>query len=137
MSFRIALLWLIFLPAFAAAQSSDVRVNGERLNDTMQHMHTFGENDEGGSDRVAYSNHNHVALSYLANLMIDEDQAWAEGSAQIFDDCRRAVSRGILRQRLKELDTLEEDARQRGDEAALNACLRERMDVNLKIKKSP
>ncbi len=70
MSFRIALLWLIFLPAIAAAQSSDVRVNGERLNETMQHMHTFGENAEGGSDRVAYSDHNHVALSYLANLML-------------------------------------------------------------------
>lgn len=70
MSFRITLLWLVFLPALAAAQSSEVRVNSERLNDTMQHMHTFGENEEGGSDRVAYSNHNHVALSYLANLML-------------------------------------------------------------------
>jgi len=37
----------------------------------MQHMHTFGKNAEGGSDRVAYSSHNRVALEYLSGLMLE------------------------------------------------------------------
>ena len=57
--------------AQAATDAGDLRVNGARLNDTMRHMHTFGENEQGGSDRVAYSNHNHVALSYLNALMLE------------------------------------------------------------------
>jgi N-carbamoyl-L-amino-acid hydrolase len=70
MSIRFALLWLTFLCCTATAQAPDTRVDGERLNATMDHMHTFGENAEGGSDRVAYSDHNHVALSYLSGLML-------------------------------------------------------------------
>jgi N-carbamoyl-L-amino-acid hydrolase len=37
----------------------------------MQHMHSFGENEAGGSDRVAYSDHNHVAYTYLSGLMLE------------------------------------------------------------------
>lgn len=55
----------------AAAQSVDMRVDGERLNATMAHMKTFGSNDAGGSNRVAYSADNHVALSYLFALMLE------------------------------------------------------------------
>jgi len=65
---RIVLILLIF--STVAVGAEDVRVDGERLNETMAHMHTFGENAGGGSDRVAYSNHNHVALSYLSGLML-------------------------------------------------------------------
>ena len=71
MSFRFAPLWLIFVPVLAFAQSPELRVDGERLNATMEHMHTFGKNAEGGSDRVAYSGHNHVALGYLSGLMLE------------------------------------------------------------------
>lgn len=72
MSRLIALLCLFAaLPAAAAGDADQLRVNGTRLNDTMQHLHAFGENAEGGSDRVAYSNHNHVALSYLFPLMLE------------------------------------------------------------------
>jgi len=71
MSLRFALLCLVILPASGVAQSPDIRVNGERLNETMQHMHAFGENAAGGSDRVAYSSHNHVALGYLSGLMLE------------------------------------------------------------------
>lgn len=67
-----SLLCLVFAaPVLAQGSAADLRVNGSRLNDTMQHMHTFGENDEGGSDRVAYSDHNHVAYSYLSSLMLE------------------------------------------------------------------
>jgi N-carbamoyl-L-amino-acid hydrolase len=53
------------------AQDTDIRVNGERLNATMTHMKTFGTNENGGSNRVAYTPHNHVALSYLFALMLE------------------------------------------------------------------
>jgi len=48
---------------------SDLRVDGDRLNATMAQMRTFGLNDDGGSDRVAYSSHNKDALTYLSELM--------------------------------------------------------------------
>jgi len=70
MKIRITLICLALFPATTLAQTPDIRVNSDRLNDTMQHMHSFGENDEGGSDRVAYSSHNHVALGYLSGLML-------------------------------------------------------------------
>ncbi len=73
----------------------------------------------------------------LASLLLEEDQAWADDAGQIFDDCRRAVARGQLKMRLKELDSLEESARCNGDDEALHRCLRERTEINLKIKKSP
>ena len=71
MLLRFTLLCLVILTARAGAQSPDVVVNGARLNATMQHMHTFGKNAEGGSDRVAYSSHNRVALEYLSGLMLE------------------------------------------------------------------
>ena len=57
------------LSAHALADEG-LRVDGDRLNETMEHMHTFGENAEGGSDRVAYSDHNRVAYDYLFSLML-------------------------------------------------------------------
>jgi N-carbamoyl-L-amino-acid hydrolase len=57
------------LIATSLPAADDLQVNGTRLNDTMQHMHTFGENEAGGSDRVAYSEHNRDALDYLSSLM--------------------------------------------------------------------
>ena len=64
----------IFLLAFLScscvgAADGDLRVDGERLNATMARMKTFGGNAEGGSDRIAFSQHNVDALGYLAELM--------------------------------------------------------------------
>jgi len=59
------------LASTSATYGEDLRVDGDRLNESMRQMHTFGENDEGGSDRVAYSDHNRDALAYLASLMRD------------------------------------------------------------------
>ncbi len=49
----------------------DLRVDGARLNETMDTMKTFGGTPEGGSTRVAYSEPNREALDYLAGLMRD------------------------------------------------------------------
>ena len=46
-----------------------LRVDGARLNTTMEHMKTFGMSDTGGSTRVAFSDANRAALSYLSSLM--------------------------------------------------------------------
>lgn len=49
--------------------AADIRVNGARLNATMEHMKTFGRAASGGSERVAFSEANRAALSWLAALM--------------------------------------------------------------------
>lgn len=72
--FRPAILTLVILVLASTgtlAQNADIRVNSERLNATMTHMKTFGTNEDGGSDRVAYTPDNHVALSYLFALMLE------------------------------------------------------------------
>lgn len=55
----------------SAADREGLRVDGARLDATMETMKTFGGNAEGGSDRVAFSQHNADALDYLAGLMSD------------------------------------------------------------------
>jgi N-carbamoyl-L-amino-acid hydrolase len=71
MKYRLFLFCLFVSPMVFAADANNTRIDSSRLNDTMQHMHTFGENDAGGSDRVAYSEHNLAALDYLASLMAE------------------------------------------------------------------
>ena len=75
MTHSLLLLSLFISPLLFAADSTvdagDTRVDSDRLSATMQHMRTFGENAAGGSDRVAYSEHNLAALGYLAHLMAE------------------------------------------------------------------
>lgn len=63
----LPLLFLTF--GVSATDSPVVRVDGERLNATMAHMKTLGGNANGGSDRIAFTEHNRDALEYLAGLM--------------------------------------------------------------------
>jgi N-carbamoyl-L-amino-acid hydrolase len=65
------MLCVMAASTFARADENDLRVDGTRLNATMGHMKTFGMNDAGGSNRVAYSSDNHVALTYLFSLMLE------------------------------------------------------------------
>ena len=69
MKHRLVLFCFFVSPLVFAADANETRIDGNRLNETMQQMHTFGENEAGGSDRVAYSEHNLAALDYLAALM--------------------------------------------------------------------
>jgi len=73
--------------------------------------------------------------SLLASLKFQEDQGWADNPEQILSDCRRAVSNYLLKQRLKEVGQLEEEAQGNNDEAALEQYLRERTEINQKLKK--
>ena len=67
----LSIVVLLALSGVSAAQAPELLVNGERLNATMAHMKTFGGNENGGSDRVAYSEYNRVAISYLSSLMLE------------------------------------------------------------------
>ncbi len=73
--------------------------------------------------------------SLLTSLTFQEDGDWADNAEKIFTDCRRAVSHSVLKRRLKELGKLEEEAQHNNDDAALMECLRERMEINQKLKK--
>ena len=65
--FWVALLLLSL--ACSAAANPSLRVDGERLNDTIEKVKTFGLNENGGSDRIAFSQHNIDSLRYLTDLM--------------------------------------------------------------------
>ncbi len=73
--------------------------------------------------------------SLLASLVLQEDQTWADNPEKIFTDCRRAVSNALLKQRLREIRRLEEEAQRNNDEAAVINYLRERTEINQKLKK--
>ena len=73
--------------------------------------------------------------SLLASLVFQEDQGWADNPEKIFTDCRRAASNYLLKQRLKEIGGLEEEAQRNNDEGALMRFLRERIEINQELKK--
>jgi DNA primase len=73
--------------------------------------------------------------SLLASLKFQEEQGWADNPEKILTDCRRATANYLLRQRLKEVGRLEAEAHNNNDEEALMRYLRERTEINQKLKK--
>jgi DNA primase len=73
--------------------------------------------------------------SLLASLTFQEAGDWADNAEKIFTDCRRAASNYTLKRRLKEIARLEEEARNNNDDVGLKSFLRERMEINQKLKK--
>ena len=68
---KILLITSILLAFFlkqANAQTTLI-VNGDRLNNSLKTLSTYGKNANGGSDRVAFSSHDVDARSYLMDLM--------------------------------------------------------------------
>ncbi len=57
--------------AYAGTTDGELRVNGTRLNTSMEQMKEFGRNSSGGSARVAFSEANRRAYVYLRKLMTD------------------------------------------------------------------
>lgn len=54
----------------ALAQSNpELRVNANRLNNSLETLSTYGKNANGGSDRVAFSSHDIAARVYVMELM--------------------------------------------------------------------
>lgn len=109
----------------------------EIYRQVSEHLLSQQALDGGLPEHLVDTSQDPSIQALLANLLLEDDQDWADAAGQIFDDCRRAVGRTGMKKRLKELDILEEEARRSGNEAALYECMRERMEINLKIKKSP
>ncbi|MEM1188309.1 MAG: M20 family metallo-hydrolase [Pseudomonadota bacterium] len=63
----LAFAFVLWAPVAVPADS--IRVNGVRLNATLGELKNFGGTAGAGSTRVAYSEANRDALSYLAGLM--------------------------------------------------------------------
>ncbi|MDA1267859.1 MAG: Zn-dependent hydrolase [Bacteroidetes bacterium] len=61
-----------FLPAVQAiTYAQKLQVNPERLQTSLSTLATYGKNQNGGSDRVAYSVHNIAARPFIQQLLLD------------------------------------------------------------------
>jgi len=63
------LSFLLLAAATATAQTSPVRVQGERINAHLQALAQFGKNPQGGVSRVAYSEADLAGRAYVLGLM--------------------------------------------------------------------
>ena len=52
------------------SKAQDIRVDEDRLHSTLMTLSTYGKNEKGGSDRVAYSTHDVEARDYVKELMV-------------------------------------------------------------------
>jgi DNA primase len=102
-----------------------------------EHLLQLQQPDGSLPENLVDTTRDDAIQALLASLLMEEDHSFGDAVEQIFADCRRAVARGQLKMRLKQLDALEDAARRDNDDEALHRCLRERMEINLKIKKSP
>lgn len=65
------ILPFLFLVTFGMTRAqSDLKVNQERLSNSIQQLASYGKNQAGGSDRVAYSKHDIAARAYVKGLML-------------------------------------------------------------------
>jgi DNA primase len=72
----------------------------------------------------------------LSGIIIKDDQALAEDSAQIFDDCLKAVEKERLKIRYRQLQELIRQADAVDDREQRSTWQRESLDVLMKIKKT-
>ena len=70
MSCRFAfLLSIILMSVAAAAPSSDIRANPDRMEQRIEALSAYGANADGGVDRVAYSEADLAGREYIRSLM--------------------------------------------------------------------
>lgn len=67
-----ALLTLLLLIGFLSSTlAQNLQINSERLQKSLSTLATYGKNESGGSDRVAYSIHDIAARPYIKALLSD------------------------------------------------------------------
>ena len=66
-----SLIFILFFSFAFAAHSQEVRVNSDRLHESLMKLSTYGKNSTGGSDRQAYTIHDIQAREYVKSLMKD------------------------------------------------------------------
>jgi N-carbamoyl-L-amino-acid hydrolase len=80
MAYRTVILFSIFLlPVMAAAQSSDMRANPDRMEQHIKALSAFGANPEGGASRVAFSDADLAGRAYIMDLMRASRQTRRQG----------------------------------------------------------
>ena len=66
------LFFLLFLLATqAVSHAQDLKVNSERLQKSLSTLASYGKNEKGGSDRIAYSIHDIAARPFIKQLLTD------------------------------------------------------------------
>ena len=79
--FSFAVLFLVALVGWSTGEDSELRVNGERLNQRFVDLARYGLNAEGGMDRFAFSDADVASRPYLkksleaAGLKVHVDEA--------------------------------------------------------------
>ncbi|WP_186300105.1 Zn-dependent hydrolase [Algoriphagus algorifonticola] len=68
---RIFPLTLLFLFCLQISYAQSFKVNSDRLHASLMQLSTFGKNEKGGTDRVAYSDYDLQARNYVISLMKD------------------------------------------------------------------
>ncbi|MDX5338394.1 MAG: Zn-dependent hydrolase [Cyclobacteriaceae bacterium] len=68
---RIQLFRAIFFLSLSPilSQAQNLSINEDRLHGTLMTLASFGKNERGGTDRVAYSDHDVKARAYVMELM--------------------------------------------------------------------
>lgn len=94
------------------------------------------EDDQGRlPDDLNGGNLSEDQQAILAGLLFRQDHGWAENAERIFADCLEKLRHPALKRRLQELLERLEEAERRGDDAEVEACLRERSEINRQLKK--
>jgi len=60
---------LAFLVTAGSAFSQAPSINADRLHQSLMNLSTYGKNEKGGSDRIAYSKHDVEARKFVRQLM--------------------------------------------------------------------
>jgi beta-ureidopropionase / N-carbamoyl-L-amino-acid hydrolase len=64
------IILLLLISVFhLSAYSQEFKVNSERLHNSLMKLATYGKNNQGGTDRVAYSKHDLEARKFVKELM--------------------------------------------------------------------
>jgi beta-ureidopropionase / N-carbamoyl-L-amino-acid hydrolase len=64
--YSILILWLTFV---FTGYGQEIRINPDRLHESLIKLSTYGKNENGGSDRQAYTKHDVEAREYVKSLM--------------------------------------------------------------------
>ncbi|GMQ28702.1 Zn-dependent hydrolase [Algoriphagus confluentis] len=70
MKYPVFLLLFVLFVFQPKSTAQDLKVNMDRLHSSLMTLSTYGKNEKGGSDRVAYSSHDIEARSFIKDLMI-------------------------------------------------------------------
>jgi N-carbamoyl-L-amino-acid hydrolase len=66
---RLSVVWVVCVCTSAIFAQESLSINGDRLNTSLRDLAQFGKTEEGGTNRVAYSDEDIRAREYVIRLM--------------------------------------------------------------------